>query len=258
MRTMKLTVAYDGSAYHGFQRQPRDLTVQQVLEEALTRIMGETITIAGSGRTDSGVHARGQAVSFATSCPIPAANIKKAMNSILPPDITVVSSEEAEAGFHARYSAKWKRYCYRIVLNNGYDPFIRNYAWQMQNTVLDVKLMNEAAALLLGTHDFSFFRSSGSVQTSPVKTIYKAFWKEETPGNLFFTVEGDGFLYRMVRNIVWNLTEVGLGRKTVARFKEELDSAERHFKISPAPPQGLYLDYVGYSEYLPQKSDNLA
>lgn len=255
MRTLKLTVAYDGSGYHGFQRQPRDLTVQQVLEEALSRITGEEVTVAGSGRTDSGVHGKGQVVSFATACPIPAANVKKAMNSILPPDIAVLKSEEAEDGFHARYSAKWKRYCYRIVLNDEYDPFIRNYAWQMQNTKLNVNLMNEAAAQLLGTHDFSFFRSSGSVQTSPVKTIYKAIWQETAPGNLLFTIEGDGFLYRMVRNIVWNLAEVGLGNKTVARFKEELNSAERHFRISPAPPQGLYLDYVGYSEYLPQKSD---
>lgn len=255
MRTLKLTVAYDGSGYHGFQCQPRDLTVQQVLEEALSRITGEEVTVAGSGRTDSGVHGKGQVVSFTTACPIPAANVKKAMNSILPPDITVLKSEEAEDGFHARYSAKWKRYCYRIVLNDEYDPFIRNYAWQMQNTKLNVNLMNEAATMLLGAHDFSFFRSSGSVQTSPVKTIYKAIWQETAPGNLLFTIEGDGFLYRMVRNIVWNLVEVGLGNKTVARFKEELDSAARHFKISPAPPHGLYLDYVGYSEYLPQKSD---
>ncbi len=258
MRTLKLIVAYDGSAYHGFQRQPRDITVQQVLEEALSRITGEDISIAGSGRTDSGVHAKGQVVSFTTACRIPASNLKRAMNSILPADITVRESEEEKEGFHARYSAKWKRYCYRIVLNDEYSPFIRNYAWQMQNTSLDIKLMNEAAALLKGTHDFSFFRSSGSVQTSPIKTIYKAEWEETAPGNLLFTIEGDGFLYRMVRNIVWNLTEVGLGKKSVQRFKDELDGAKRHFKISPAPPQGLYLDYVGYSEYLPQKSDKFA
>ena len=254
MRTLKLTVAYDGSAYHGFQRQPNDITVQQVLEEALTRITGAAVTLAGSGRTDSGVHARGQVVSFATACPIPAANLKKAMNSILPPDIAVMAAEEVQEGFHARYSARWKRYCYRVVLNKDYDPFLRNFAWQMQNTVLDVAAMNTAAAYLLGTHDFSFFRSSGSVQTSPVKTIYKAQWQAAAPGNLLFTIEGDGFLYRMVRNIVWNLVEVGAGRKSVERFKEELDAAARHFKISPAPPQGLYLDYVGYEEYSPEKS----
>lgn len=249
-RTLKLIVAYDGSAYHGFQRQPHDLTVQQVLEEALSRITGENISVAGSGRTDSGVHAKGQAISLITACPIPAANLKRAMNSILPPDITVISSEDAKEGFHARYSARWKRYCYRVVLNAYYDPFIRNYAWQMQNTVLDVPAMNKAAALLVGTHDFSFFRSSGSVKTSPVKTIYKALWEEQSPGELLFTIEGDGFLYRMVRNIVWNLTEVGLARKSPEQFKSELDGARRHFKISPAPPQGLYLDYVGYTEYL--------
>lgn len=251
MRTFKLTVAYDGSGYHGFQRQPRDITVQQVLEDALSRITGENVVLAGSGRTDSGVHARGQVVSFATGCGIPAANLKRAMNSILPPDITVIASQEAEEGFHARFSAKWKRYCYRIVLNGDYDPFIRNYAWQMQNTKLNIETMNMAAGFLLGTHDFSFFRSSGSVQSSPVKTIYKAVWKEKAPGDLLFVIEGDGFLYRMVRNIVWNLAETGLGRKSLEQFKEELDKAERHFKISPAPPQGLYLDYVGYTEYLP-------
>lgn len=251
MRTFKLTVAYDGSGYHGFQRQPRDITVQQVLEDALSRITGENVVLAGSGRTDSGVHARGQVVSFTTECPIPASNLKRAMNSILPPDITVIASQEAEEGFHARFSAKWKRYCYRIVLNGDYDPFIRNYAWQMQNTKLNIETMNMAAGFLLGTHDFSFFRSSGSVQSSPVKTIYKALWTENAPGDLLFVIEGDGFLYRMVRNIVWNLAETGLGRKSLEQFKEELDKAERHFKISPAPPQGLYLDYVGYTEYLP-------
>lgn len=251
MRTFKLTVAYDGSGYHGFQRQPRDITVQQVLEDALSRITGENVVLAGSGRTDSGVHARGQVVSFTTGCGIPAANLKRAMNSILPPDITVIASQEAEEGFHARFSAKWKRYCYRIVLNNDYDPFIRNYAWQMQNTKLNIEAMNMAAGFLLGTHDFSFFRSSGSVQSSPVKTIYKAVWQEKAPGDLLFVIEGDGFLYRMVRNIVWNLVEAGLGRKSLEQFKKELDKAERHFKISPAPPQGLYLDYVGYTEYLP-------
>ena len=237
MRTFKLTVAYDGSGYHGFQRQPRDITVQQVLEDALSRITGENVVLAGSGRTDSGVHARGQVVSFTTGCGIPAANLKRAMNSILPPDITVIASQEAEEGFHARFS--------------DYDPFIRNYAWQMQNTKLNIEAMNMAAGFLLGTHDFSFFRSSGSVQSSPVKTIYKAVWQEKVPGDLLFVIEGDGFLYRMVRNIVWNLAEAGLGRKSLEQFKEELDKAERHFKISPAPPQGLYLDYVGYTEYLP-------
>ena len=109
MRTFKLTVAYDGSGYHGFQRQPRDITVQQVLEDALSRITGENVVLAGSGRTDSGVHARGQVVSFTTGCGIPAANLKRAMNSILPPDITVIASQGAEEGFHARFSAKWKR-----------------------------------------------------------------------------------------------------------------------------------------------------
>lgn len=204
MRTFKLTVAYDGSGYHGFQRQPRDITVQQVLEDALSRITGENVVLAGSGRTDSGVHARGQVVSFTTGCGIPAANLKRAMNSILPPDITVIASQEAEEGFHARFSAKWKRYCYRIVLNNDYDPFIRNYAWQMQNTKLKIETMNMAAGFLLGTHDFSFFRSSGSVQSSPVKQYIKPCGRKKHMAICFLLLKATVFY------TVWCATLCGI------------------------------------------------
>ena len=196
--------------------------MQQVLEDALSRITGENVVLAGSGRTDSGVHARGQVISFTTGCGIPAVNLKRAMNSILPPDITVIASQEAEEGFHARFSAKWKRYCYRIVLNNDYDPFIRNYAWQMQNTKLNIETMNMAAGFLLGTHDFSFFRSSGSVQSSPVKTIYKAVWQEKAPGDLLFVIEGDGFYTVWYAILYGTLLKAGLGRKSWNSLRKNL------------------------------------
>ena len=157
MRTLKLTVAYDGTNYHGFQKQTNALTVQQVLEEKLSLLCGEKIVTAGSGRTDTGVHARGQVVSLTTSGSIPLKNLLKACAGILPKDIVLWQAEEADEGFHARYSACWKRYCYRIVQNKHADPFLRNYVWQMRE-YLRLEAMQEAAQLLLGTHDFSFFR----------------------------------------------------------------------------------------------------
>lgn len=222
MRTFKLTVAYDGSGYHGFQRQPRDITVQQVLEDALSRITGENVVLAGSGRTDSGVHARGQVVSFTTGCGIPAANLKRAMNSILPPDITVIASQEAEAGFHARFSAKWKRYCYRIVLNGDYDPFIRNYAWQMQNTKLNIEAMNMAAGFLLGTHDFSFFRSSGSVQSSPVKQYIKPRGRKKHPVICFLLLKATGFYTVWYATLYGTLLKQGSAEKVWNSLRKNL------------------------------------
>lgn len=145
--------------------------MQQVLS-SVSLLCGEKIVTAGSGRTTiTGVHARGQVVSLTTSSRIiPLENLLKACPGILPKDIVLWQAEEADEGFHARYSACWKRYCYRIVQNKHADPFLRNYVWQMRE-YLRLEAMQEAAQLLLGTHDFSFFRSAGSVQSSPVKTI---------------------------------------------------------------------------------------
>lgn len=252
MRTIKLTVAYDGTSYHGFQRQTNALTVQQVLDEKLTYLCGEEINTAGSGRTDTGVHARGQVVSFRTNGTIPIENLLRACSSCLPKDIVVWQAQEVQEGFHARYSACWKRYCYRVLANAYDDPFLRNYAWQMRGP-LDINLMQQASQMLVGTHDFSFFRSAGSVKSSPIKTIYRAEWCERQ-GGWEFCIEGNGFLYHMVRNIVWNLVKVGRGAKTLDTFAEEFKSGIRHFQAAPAPPQGLYLDHVAYTAYRLEKT----
>lgn len=248
MRTLKLTFAYDGTKYHGFQRQTNVVTVQQLVEEALSALCCEQVTVAGSGRTDTGVHARGQVVSLTTTGTIPAANLVRACAGLLPEDIVLWQAEEAETGFHARYSACWKRYCYRVLSQAYKDPFLRHYVWQLREQ-LDVESMNQAAAMLVGTHDFSFFRSAGSVQSSPVKTIYKAVWQRLEDGELNFCIEGNGFLYHMVRNIVWNLVEVGRGKKSMEQLAAEFANKERDFKMVPAPAQGLYLDYVGYTPH---------
>lgn len=247
MRTIKLVVAYDGSGYHGFQKQKNVVAVQNVLEEALSNLCGEKITTVGSGRTDTGVHAIGQTVSFTTNGRIPCANIVRAGAKMLPPDIVIISAQEAEADFHARISAKWKRYIYKIIENDYNDPCKVKYAWQIRQK-LDDDAMNKAAQLLLGTHDFSAFRSSGSVDTSPVKTMYEAAW-QRTGNELVFSIAGDGFLYHMVRNIVWSLVQVGLHFRSAEDFGREINSARCEFLNEPAPAQGLYLQEVFYEPY---------
>lgn len=255
MRTVKLLVAYDGSGYHGFQKQKNVVAVQNVLEEMLSKVCGEKVTTIGSGRTDTGVHAMGQTVSFTTNGRIPCKNIVRAAEKMLPPDIVIISAEEAEADFHARISARWKRYLYKIIENDYNDPCMVKYAWQIRQR-LDEEAMNKAARLLLGTHDFSAFRSSGSVDTSPVKTMYEAKWTREG-SCLTFAIAGDGFLYHMVRNIVWSLVQVGLHQRTVEDFERELNSARCAFLNEPAPPQGLYLQQVFYEDFAEIETDRL-
>ena len=247
MRTIKIVIAYDGSAYHGFQKQKHMLTVQGVVEEVLAKLCGEKVVTAGSGRTDAGVHALAQTLTFTTNGRIPCANMVRAAASLLPQDIVLVSAEEAEEGFHARFSARWKTYEYKLLINEHDNPFMVRYAWQLRQQP-DVQAMNAAAALLIGTHDFSAFRSTGSVDSSPIKTIYAAHWRQHGE-ELLFRISGDGFLYHMVRNLVWSLVQVGLGRRTQEDFAAELQAKRCEFLNSPAPAEGLYLAQVGYAEY---------
>ena len=248
MRTIKLTVCYDGSNYFGFQRQAKETTIQQILEEKLARVCGELITVTGSGRTDAGVHARCQAVSFTTEGTIPTANLPRALNSILPEDIRVLSAEEAHKGFHARKDACWKEYEYRVRYTPEPDPFTRNYVWQVKAEP-DLGKMQEAAAYILGTHDFSGFRSAGSSPVSPVKTVYRSCWEKTGDGTLVYRIAGSGFVYHMVRNLVWSMLQIGAGKKSPQSMEAELRMQRGEFENSPAPPQGLYLARVSYEPF---------
>lgn len=221
--------------------------MQGVVEEVLAKLCGERVVTAGSGRTDAGVHALAQTLTFTTNGRIPCANMVRAAASLLPRDIVLVSAQEVEEGFHARFSAKWKTYEYKLLVNKHDNPFMARYAWQLREQ-LNLQAMNEAAALLIGTHDFSAFRSTGSVDSSPVKTIYAASWQQQGDA-IVFRISGDGFLYHMVRNLVWSLVQVGLGKRTTKDFAAELLSERCEFLNSPAPAEGLYLAQVGYAEY---------
>ena len=244
MRKLKLIVAYDGTNYYGWQRQKELVTVQQVLEERLAKIFDEPLQIVASGRTDTGVHALGQVVSFSTSGSIPVANIVKAARTVLPKDIAVLRAEEMDCDFHARFCAKAKQYLYIIEQANLPDPFKVNYAWLLDEKI-DVGLMQQAASLIIGEHDFSSFRASGSKPTEPVRTIYSADWTRE--GNkITFSIKGNGFLYHMVRNLVGSFVDIGRGKIDIEDFQKIFLAKDRNLAGKTAPPQGLYLDEVFY------------
>ncbi|BAL83856.1 putative tRNA pseudouridine synthase A [Selenomonas ruminantium subsp. lactilytica TAM6421] len=245
-RNIALKVAYDGTAYHGFQRQsPPVVAVQNVLERKLAVIFGDTIEMAASGRTDAGVHAYGQVVNFFTNGSIPIDKVPMAVNSLLPDDIVVKEAWEADFDFSARHSAKAKTYIYRIQQGTTPNPLTARYAWY-ERRPLNVELMQQALDMLKGEHDFSAFRAAGGAPMSPVRTIYEAK-VEAKPGDMLeFTIYGNGFLYHMVRNIIGTVANVGLGRISLERFAEIFASLDRHQASATAPACGLYLYSVEY------------
>ena len=245
-RNLKLTVAYDGSGYHGFQRQLNALTVQQVLEEKLSALMGEPVAVAGAARTDAGVHAYGQVISLRTAGAIPVDRIPAATRGILPRDIAVLSAAAVPSDFHARFSATGKIYLYRILNSPHPDPIMRNYVWQVERA-LDDGLINQALAMLVGENHFGAFQASGSSARNPVRTLYAAQCVRQEE-QLEFQFHGNGFLYHMVRNIVGTVTEVGAGKISLADFAAIFAGRDRKQAGATAPPNGLYLKEVFYEK----------
>jgi len=249
MRTFKVTLAYDGTDFSGFQWQANARSVQAELEAALAPIEGGKVSVAGAGRTDSGVHALGQVASFRLTSSIDAPDLLPAMNSRLPYDVRVLSVEEAEDGFHARFSARSKAYRYRISNTRIMSPFQLRYAWHIARR-LDLDAMMEGATELLGEHDFAAFQAKGGTTESSVRTITQSAWTEEpldgTDRMLIYEIGGSGFLKYMVRTVVGTLIEVGDGRRTPASIRDLLVSRNRTSAGPTAPPMGLYLVRVDY------------
>lgn len=244
MRILKLVLEYDGSNYCGWQVQGDDPTVQGVLEQVLARIVGERVRVNGAGRTDAGVHALAQVVSFQSTSHIPCDALQRALNSLLPRDMAVHAVQDALQDFHARYSARGKVYEYQILNRPVRSALRQRYVWHVPQP-LNVAAMQAAAASLHGTHDFSSFRAAGS----EVKT------SERTLTELSITCEGDeivlrftadGFLRHMVRNMVGTLVEVGRGARAPVDMKKILEARDRRLAGVTAPPQGLYLVQVLY------------
>ena len=245
MRTLKLTIEYDGTDYLGWQVQPKGPTLQGALEEKLALITGERPRVTASGRTDAGVHALAQVAHFKTQSALQVASIQKALNSLLPPDITIKKVEEVEEGFHARKHAKSKIYEYRVLNRDLRSPFLRRFAWHIPQK-LDLERMKEATHCLLGEHDFSAFRSVGSPTRTAVRKVLKAEWKRGKDGLLRFEIEATGFLKQMVRAIVGTLVEVGRRKMTAQDFSGILASKDRRKAGPTAPARGLFLREVKY------------
>jgi tRNA pseudouridine38-40 synthase len=250
MRTLKLTLAYDGTAYAGWQVQSGQKTVQEVLEKTLAKITGEPVRIVGSGRTDAGVHALGQVASFRTNSRLPTEVFQRALNAELPDDIAVREAIEAAESFHALRDAVRKRY--RYIIHDGPVPdiFQRHYCWHYYGR-LDAEAMARAAHAILGTHDFSSFETSGAERRTSVRTVYEASLRRgEGPTShvLTFEIEANGFLYNMVRAIVGSLVEVGRGAREEGWMAEILAAVDRRVAGPTAPPQGLFLVRVDYEQ----------
>lgn len=244
MHNIKLTIAYDGTNYHGFQRQNNALTIQEVIEEKLSPIMGHQIKLTIAARTDSGVHAHGQVVNFYTTGTIPADRIPRAAMSLLPADIVILKGEEVPKIFHARFHAQKKLYTYRILNAPVLDPFERKYAWH-QYGKLDIDAMGEGLELFKGTHDFSAFRATGGAQVNPVRTILETTLE---PKNDIIEISflGTGFLYHQVRNMVGTLVEIGHKRRNPENISDLLQNKERSKAGPTAPALGLHLKEIWY------------
>jgi tRNA pseudouridine38-40 synthase len=248
MPFFKLTLAYDGTDFLGWQRQPRRRTVQGVLEETLSRVLQEKIIAKSSGRTDTGVHALAQVVRFESSTPHPPEVILKALNAELPDDMFVFEVSQAPPNFDPIRDAVRKRYRYVIQDGRVRDIFDRQYVWQVYRR-LDVELMKQAAQHLVGTHDFESFESHGSSRLTTIRTIYDLLVERregERTDRIIIEVEADGFLYNMVRNIAGTLMLVGKGKHPPDWPLEILAAKDRRVCGPTAPAQGLFMLWVAY------------
>ena len=252
LRNLKLTIAYDGTRFVGWQRQAEGESVQGLLEAALSRFEGAPVVVHGAGRTDAGVHALGQVASAQVTCTHDTASIMRGLNAQLPLDIRVTGVAEAGSDFHARFSAKAKMYRYLLSTAAISDPFDRQYVWHLPET-LDHEAMQRAAACLVGTHDFSAFQSAGSETGTSVRTIRRSefvTWphrfERDTPLLVAYEIEGDGFLRHMVRAIVGTLVAIGRGWRPASSMAALLSGAARSGAGATAPPHGLFLVRVDY------------
>jgi tRNA pseudouridine38-40 synthase len=246
-RNFKLTIEYDGSAYFGWQRQKDPNTIQGTIEGALHALTGESVTLTGSGRTDSGVHALGQVASFHTHTHLAAGDIHRALNALLPDDIVILSCEEMPEAFHARFDVVSK--CYRYCLLNRPLPAAlgRQYAWHIRKA-LDIAAMREAIGHIEGTHNFKAFEGAGSPRPDSIRKVYRAQLVSQNNDRIDFEIEGNGFLRHMVRNIVGTLVDIGIGKITPDDLVKIREGKDRGKAGITAPAHGLFLVKVNYGK----------
>lgn len=246
VRNLKLTLAYDGSDFHGWQRQPGVRTVQQTVEETAMRLLGHPLAVVGASRTDAGVHARGQVASLRTHSVIPDEKVCIALRDRLPPDVGLIHLERVPDAFHATRDALGK--CYRYRLTSGphrpVETLSQRYVCHVRPQVR-IEPMRDAASRMIGTHDFAGFATQGSPRATTVRTVWRVDVRQ-AGAEIVIDVEGDGFLYNQVRNMVGTLIEIGRGHWPPQRVDEILASADRSRAGPTAPAHGLCLEWVRY------------
>ena len=246
MRNLRVGIAYNGSAYHGWQRQDNGITVQQVVEESMSRILGQEVVVNGCSRTDAGVHAREFYLTASVENGIPCSGFIKAMNGILPDDIAVLSCEDVPMDFHARFSAKGKEYLY-LVNNSERKDVFRNGMVLTYPLRLDEKRLDKAAKLFIGEHDFGAFCKAEAKEhlKSTVRTVYD-FKVIRNGDDVLFYVSGNGFLHNMVRIMVGTLIYINEGKRTEEDITAAIETGNRELAGKTVPPCGLYLNKVIY------------
>ena len=244
-KNFKITIEYDGTRYHGWQRQKNDRTIQEEIEKAVLAITGQNVSLTGSGRTDAGVHAYGQVANFSCETNLAAQDLLGGLNSLTSDDIVIHRCEEVDASFHARYDVKSKTYVYKFLNRPKPAAIERHYAWHIRKK-LNLEAMRTASAHLIGSHNFKAFEGAGSPRSHTTRHVFKANLVDEGDGYLAFEIEADGFLRFMVRNIVGTLVNVGLGKISPEEFKRILESKDRDQAGATAPAHGLFLLNVAY------------
>ena len=244
MRNIKLTIAYDGTGYSGWQFQKNGSSVQETIQKAIKKVTGQALHLTGSGRTDAGVHAAAQTANFKTLSKLPVKNIQMALNTSLPRDIVIIAAEEAGPSFDSRHSAKSKVYRYTIFNNDFLPPLLRHYAAKCYYA-LDIRLMRKAARALEGRRDFKAFQAKDGVEKKSVRTLKSVKVKKE--GDVInIDMEADGFLYNMARNIAGTLVDVGRGRIPADGIGNILKKKDRRLSGPTMPAKGLCLVKVNY------------
>jgi len=245
IKNFKITIEYDGTSYHGWQRQKNAHTVQEEIEKALLTMTGKKTVLTASGRTDAGVHALGQVANFHCDTDVSPQAFQNGVNSLTKDDIVIISCDIVDENFHSRFDTKSKTYHYRLLNRNLPVAINRQYAWFIKKK-LDLEEMRLALNHIIGTHDFKAFEGTGSLRSHTIRRVFKAEILEQGKGLVVIEIEADGFLRFMVRNIVGTVADVGLEKITSNDFKKILLSKDRSMAGATAPPQGLFLMEVKY------------
>lgn len=246
VKNFKLIIEYDGTHYHGWQRQPNGPSIQQAVENAIETMTRQKISLIGSGRTDAGVHALGQTANFKCETHLEPDELHRGLNSLLPDDIVIRQCRTVHPEFHSRYDVRSKRYRYWILNQDLPSAIGRQYSWWIRSP-LDIPAMQAAADMITGEHDFKAFEATGSPRSHTRRHVTQARWERQPNGRITFDITADGFLRYMVRNIVGTLVAVGMKKLTLQSFKEIFNAMDRTRAGATAPARGLFLMEVNYS-----------